>query len=245
MEIGELTSKIKTPETLQASDEMEFKKLAINYPYFQAAQALHLKILHTEDSFEFKRYLRLAALHTADRRILFDFINQDLDAQQKAVQTISKHQEKNDLGISEDEAKQINDPNLFKKAAQQSETNSEKHSFYEWLNLTRLQPLEQNQEEQKQKTDPKRQKKEALIDKFIKENPKIKQADKSDSSSKVSVKTKPSQEMMTETLAKIYLEQKKYEKAIEAYNILILNNPKKSGFFADQIKMIKTLQENK
>ena len=54
----------------------------------------------------------------------------------------------------------------------------------------------------------------------------------------------PSQQMMTETLAKIYVEQKKYEKAIQAYNILILNNPKKSGFFADQIKMVKILQEN-
>ena len=33
--------------------------------------------------------------------------------------------------------------------------------------------------------------------------------------------------IMTETLAKIYLEQKKYTKAIQAYEILILKYPEK------------------
>ena len=47
---------------------------------------------------------------------------------------------------------------------------------------------------------------------------------------------------MTETLAKVYLEQNKYENAIKAYKILSLKYPEKSGFFADQIKRIRTLQ---
>ena len=46
---------------------------------------------------------------------------------------------------------------------------------------------------------------------------------------------------MTETLAKVYLQQKNYKKAIQAYKILILKNPKKSGFFADQIHAIQNL----
>jgi hypothetical protein len=49
---------------------------------------------------------------------------------------------------------------------------------------------------------------------------------------------------MTETLARIYLEQKNYEKAIQSYKILSLKYPEKSGFFADQIKAVKQLQEN-
>ncbi|MNS22632.1 hypothetical protein D3C86_2061550 [compost metagenome] len=49
---------------------------------------------------------------------------------------------------------------------------------------------------------------------------------------------------MTETLAKVYLEQKKYQKAIQAYEILILKYPEKSHFFADRILDIKTLQQN-
>jgi hypothetical protein len=49
---------------------------------------------------------------------------------------------------------------------------------------------------------------------------------------------------MTETLAKVYLEQKKYNKAIQAYEILILKYPEKSSFFADRINEIKNLQQN-
>ncbi len=48
---------------------------------------------------------------------------------------------------------------------------------------------------------------------------------------------------MTETLAKVYLEQKKYKKALQAFKILSLKYPEKSGFFADQIRAVKKLQK--
>ena len=50
---------------------------------------------------------------------------------------------------------------------------------------------------------------------------------------------------MTETLAKVYLEQGKYSEAIQAYQILMLKNPAKSGYFAEQIAIIRKLQQNK
>ena len=50
--------------------------------------------------------------------------------------------------------------------------------------------------------------------------------------------------IMTETLAKVYLEQKKYDKAIQAYEILILKYPEKSSIFANRIQDIKFLQNN-
>jgi len=48
--------------------------------------------------------------------------------------------------------------------------------------------------------------------------------------------------LMTETLANIYLKQKKFTKAIEAYEILSLKYPEKNSFFARKIKKIKNLQ---
>ena len=38
-----------------------------------------------------------------------------------------------------------------------------------------------------------------------------------------------------------YIEQKNYKKAIQAYKILILKSPEKSGFFADQIRAVEKL----
>ena len=52
-----------------------------------------------------------------------------------------------------------------------------------------------------------------------------------------------SEELMTESLAKILLRQKKYKKAIKAYKILSLKYPEKNVFFAGQIQKIKKLQQ--
>jgi hypothetical protein len=243
MEAKSIISKIKNPSTLRASDEMSIKQLLEDYPYFQAAHALHLRLLKQEDSFEFKKYLRITALHTANRGILFDFINRDLKEQEYAVSKISKHQNEfsHDNQAGESNSKSIiEDKNTISIA-----TNfDEKHSFSEWLMLTKLKPLDKSKTEEISKNVSKKISRSNLIEKFISDKPKIPKASQSSSIPQNSLKTMPSQQMMTETLAKIYLEQKKYDKAIQAYNILILNNPKKSGFFADQIKIIQSLQEN-
>jgi len=233
MELKEVISKIKSPEKLNASDEIAFKKLSSSYPYFQAAQSLHLKILKNEKSFEFKKYLRSTALHTSNRGILFNFINRSSNEQNIAVESIKKHQ---DTIVETESTDQTSDK-------KETSIGNEKRSFYDWLNLTKLKTLEQIDSYQPQ-NNPERADKNRLIDKFIEENPKIPKVKEGKLKFENAVRTMPSQQMMTETLAKIYLEQKKYDKAIQAYNILILNNPKKSGFFADQIKMIQSLQEN-
>jgi hypothetical protein len=45
----------------------------------------------------------------------------------------------------------------------------------------------------------------------------------------------------TETLAKIYIKQHKYEKALEIIKKLSLNYPKKNAYFADQIRFLEKL----
>ena len=51
-------------------------------------------------------------------------------------------------------------------------------------------------------------------------------------------------EFMTETLAKMYLKQKKYDDAKRAFKILILNYPEKKSLFANEIKKINKLLKN-
>ena len=86
-----------------------------------------------------------------------------------------------------------------------------------------------------------------MIDKFIQERPKIIPQEAENKTQKEEPKSplpsfqQTSEALMTETLAKVYLQQKNYKKAIQAYKILILKNPEKSGFFADQIRAIEKL----
>ena len=48
-------------------------------------------------------------------------------------------------------------------------------------------------------------------------------------------------EFLTETLAKIYIKQGRYAKAIEIIRKLSLKNPKKNRYFADQIRFLEKL----
>ena len=56
--------------------------------------------------------------------------------------------------------------------------------------------------------------------------------------------TSENDEIITETLANIYFQQKKYEKASEAYQKLSLKYPEKSIYFASRIKEIENLTHN-
>ena len=84
-----------------------------------------------------------------------------------------------------------------------------------------------------------------LIDKFIETSPKISPIKQGPIPTPTfNINNDDNSYLMTETLARVYLEQKKYQKAIQAYEILILKYPEKSSFFADRIKNIKILQQN-
>lgn len=126
---------------------------------------------------------------------------------------------------------------------------SETHSFAEWLQLSKLTPIKRDEEPEEEvfttEIDDPLAKKMDLIDKFIEANPKIAPA-KNIAPPPVNVErsTQDSSMLMTETLARVYLEQKKYSKAIQAYEILILKYPEKSVFFADRISDIKIIQQN-
>jgi len=138
-------------------------------------------------------------------------------------------------------------------------TKKERYSFGEWLQLTAFKPVKENKKPSEEKEledidfpfkkeedaikegNPKK-KKFDLIDKFIADRPKINpQKDVPKIAIATSVKF-DKKELMTETLAKVYLEQKKYKNAIQAYKILSLKYPEKSGFFADRIKAVERLK---
>ena len=111
----------------------------------------------------------------------------------------------------------------------QEKIKTEKYSFLDWFDVIN-------------DDIPRVDKKFDLIDKFIKNSPKIKIDNKSEVKSSFKTDQKIKDELITETLAKIYVKQEKFNKAIKAYEILSLKYPKKSSFFADQINDIKKLK---
>ena len=83
-----------------------------------------------------------------------------------------------------------------------------------------------------------------MIDNFIELNPKIKPIGANESETiiiPVEHNDEENEEFFTETLAKIYIKQKQYEKAINIFKRLNLKYPEKSVYFADQIRFLEKI----
>ncbi len=219
---------LQNPKTLQTQQIPELKDILEEFPYFQSARALYLKGLKDQDSFKYNNELKVTAAHTVDRTILFHFISSLVFNDKEDVSIKTENTSKKDsIPLS------LGKPLTF--------SSNEKHSFNEWLQLSLKKPIVRTFE----KIEQKHTEKEQIINRFIQSNPKIVPVEKNKPVAiKVSENTSETF-LMTETLAKVYLEQKKYKNAIQAYTILSLKYPEKSSFFADQINRIRILEKTK
>ena len=265
---------INKPLNISDKQTLELEKMIERFPYFQSARALHLKGLYNQNSYSYNSELKKTAAHTTDRSVLFDFITSEnfiaiqkgfYDDKIETVNNIKVH----DFDIIKFETGPIVNTNTLENSILKSISNAEiekveekleigkpldfsineKHSFQEWLQISRIKPIIRiNDDLIKSKVgsnNDEKQKKSDLIDKFIEDNPKIPKINKNAAEPAVyEQKIEASSYLMTETLAKVYLEQKKYDKAIQAYEILILKYPEKNTTFAIRIQDIKFLQNN-
>ena len=86
-----------------------------------------------------------------------------------------------------------------------------------------------------------------LIDQFLQNNPDIERIEP-DTSEKGDISTQSVEEnddLLTEKLAHLYIKQGYFKKAIDAYQKLSLKYPEKSDYFAEQIKRIKQINNEK
>jgi tetratricopeptide (TPR) repeat protein len=312
MNISSYNYLLNQPEEINETQTVALEKVLDEFPFFQSARALRLKGLYNQNSYKYNFALKVAAAHTTDRSVLFDFITSEsfIAIQKKTYekkiqellnitvvdsQIIEKEEtpattpleqsiltsikeanfttEDNynvtfekleiDKNVEQSILDSINEatPATIENETIEAEKNlaigkpiefskSETHSFHQWLQISRIQPIkrenpQENNSMEKDPIDEDKKKKAELIDKFIETSPKIPPIKPGVVfNHNLDLNKEDNSYLMTETLAKVYLEQKKYQKAIQAYEILILKYPEKSSFFADRIKDIKIVQQN-
>ena len=239
-------------------------KIIEEFPYFHVAHFLHLKALKTRHSFKYNDYLKKTAAYTTDRSVLFDSItSDDLDIHPAPANLIS---EKTAQEEAQTEAQDVEDANVITGTVEENvspeETlgigrplkfkSDESHSFQEWLQLSSFTPIERVEpstegdkisEGNQKKILKKDSSNMKLVDDFIASSPKINPSLQDSYTDIAQDSVRENESLMTETLAHVYVAQKKYEKAITAFTILSLKYPEKSSFFAHQIQAIKKLQE--
>ena len=239
---------IQHPELLSEDSLRELREMLVRYPYFQTIRLLYLKNLFILGDKDFKSELQKSALYIADLSVLFYFIEGNRlaitgdAAHQNSVEKengIDRTLDLIDRFLSDLPEPLVNDLPLPAEA-----------------NVDYISVLMQEKEAQEEKHPLKGQE---LIDRFIEhsesekhlplaQNEKKEEAPKAeedmpDESSEEAEReeTEADEQYFTETLAKIYVKQHRYEKALEIIKKLNLQYPKKNAYFADQIRFLEKL----
>lgn len=245
----EFSNLSKKFDALSEEQRMSLEKITYRYPYFQAAYALYLKTLKEQEKYNFDLILKKTSVISPDRSKLYHLIYG-----QPIVNTSQEKLSVESVSNSEDQDEDVIETIEFiKETNAESETTKKTPfvndkieiptnlSFLEWLEWSKNNSVEDYDNIPSKSSF---EDKIELIDTFLKNNPKIPPVSPNVPKQNLTKKIKfNKEELMTETLAKVYVKQQKFKKALLAYKILSLKYPEKNSFFADQIKAIKELQK--
>ena len=244
-----------------------FEKITYRYPYFQSAYAHYLKTLKAQEQYNYDLILRKTAVLSPERETLHQWLEKDLEKEVTQPLEVNRNNT-NDKVIPKTEAtketeivKPVKEENSnltqpiesiplgknqkeeikekpVKKAKPKKKEMPVAMTYTDWVIYSSKDKIAAK--EKKKSLDEKI----ALIDTFLENRPKIPPVRQDQPKVDLSANNEfNKEELMTETLAKVYLQQKKFKKALYAYQILSLKYPEKNSFFADQIKKIKQLQQ--
>tara|TARA_A200000113_G_scaffold222719_1_gene236855 strand:+ start:2693 stop:3475 length:783 start_codon:yes stop_codon:yes gene_type:complete len=236
-------------DPLNATANEEFLSISEQYPYFQLPSYYHTKSLKEQKSEAYQKALNRLALLTLDRKVLknameLSYEAKTSDASQPTAKkpVVQKTKKKDKIAKGVKKVKESAEKVSSNPDSQEKDINKIKLSFTQWISLTEDNKIVDQKMVFEDKKSP-LEDKLIIIDQFIENDPKISPILKSENNSAEIEFNDYTEELMTETLAKVLVKQKKYRKALSAYKILSLKYPEKNVFFAGQIEKIKNLQQ--
>ncbi len=238
---------IEHPEKLDKDTLYELRSLLARYPYYQTARLLYVANLYLLHDMSFNEELCKAALVVPNRKILFDLVEGD---KKEFTKKGKKKQEEEDAFGFDRTLSLINN---FLGSLPQNEnhqaTNFDPSTDYVSYLMNDMTEDEKQGDSQLMGHE--------LIDGFIKNADEKIQLLPTSKETKYPEQSNEKEDLQdfgaeecedtsenscfTETLAKIYIKQQKYSKALEIIKKLSLNNPKKIAYFADQIRFLEKL----
>ena len=246
MEIAEL---IRHPEQLDRDTLYELRSLLALYPYSQTARLLLLQNLYLLHDPTFDEELRRAAVYITDRKVIFQMIeagHYQLKTQPSSTQekpADSRDRDSRTLSLIDNflESLPKEEEPKEKKTRRKPTPADAAVDYVAYLLESESLDDEEQQEQAPQLIG------QSLIDSFIEqdkgkivlnENPTLKpdiEAPESEAGNE------DENGYFTETLARIYIKQGRYSKALEIIRRLSLQYPKKNAYFADQIRFLEKL----
>ena len=257
-----LTDYIRNPELLDAAAVEELGQLIERHPYFQVARLLYLRGLYQLQDERFGAALREAAIYVPDRTKLFQLI----EGHKYHLEPEPRHRH---VRRTEEPAIDRTQSLIESFLAKQEDEPKPQRPKVVDVTTDYMAYLEQLDDLPAASDAPET----AIIDDFMdkaggrivlpKDTPvepplrPVSDSVSEDDSERgnpaddvssdeptLEAETDVSDDYFTETLARIYVKQGKYNKAIEIIRRINLNYPKKSAYFADQIRFLEKLALN-
>ena len=247
----DLVQLIKHPERMDKETLYDLRSLIALHPYYQTARLLMLQNLYILHDSTFDEELRKAAIYITDRKVIFNLVeaaHYKLRNQTTARQGAPNVKERE--SIEEDRTALLIDTFLDTIPAENEEEEHERKKrkptpadattdYVSYLLET----------EEAAPEDTPLLKGQALIDQFLYQSGGKIELSEEPLSPPENEET-PEEESesntlyYTETLARIYIQQGKYQRALEIIKHLNLNNSKKNAYFADQMRFLQKLIRN-
>ena len=237
---------IKNPQSINDDDIEKLSSLVATYPYFTIAQVLLAVGYDLKEDKKLNKQLRLAAAMSPDRNSLRHLL---ADTKEK----------KNTSDLPDEfgnESQQLLDsiviPEIDLNKSQEELSREmalleeKRKSLDELKNLIEQRIIELEREKEVADKEDKTLSKTEIIDKFIAENPQISRPKQEfyNPMTVAQASVVDKENIISETLATIYLNQGYVEKAISVYQKLSLKNPEKSVYFAELIEKAKNKFNN-
>ena len=238
----EITDIIQHPEHFDRDTLYELRSLVALYPYWQTVRLLMLQNLYLLHDPTFDEELRRAAIYITDRRVLFQMI-EAAHYQLNTEKPVAKSQDTGNrtLSLIDTFLESIPQEEEAHDAKQQKRKPTPADAAVDYVAYLLETEGDNNA------ADIPEMKGQNLIDSFI-NNDKGRITLSEDP-----LLTPPGTETpengenatdegyFTETLARIYIKQGRYSKALEIIRRLSLVYPKKNAYFADQIRFLEKL----
>lgn len=247
MDIQTLYSIVEKEINPSVSDIESLGNIVEEYPYFQSAIFAYLKAIYLLKNDEFEKELTRLSISISDRRALFYHILSD-EYDQFFRQTGRKEIQGDRTNVLLNAFFESRGEDNWDSSLEYSLSHSSLIST-DYFSYTQASNEKEETEKDKKPIPLKHQN---IIDTFISKSEieggihiPIINNEKDDSYQNYNDEN-DSDELnedvfFTETLAKIYIKQKKYEKAYKIIKHLSLNYPKKNIYFADQLNFLEKL----
>ena len=237
MKCAELYQLIADPDTLSETTLPDLKQIVDDFPCFHAVRLLYLKNLAVVEDLRLHVEIKKMAIHIPDRMKLYKLV--EGERYKKPAKTVEKEKSFDVVEhflsqIEEQERTPADQVLLFEP--------SSSVDYMQWLLA----------DDQKSETPQAGFQHQELIDSFIelksersRRKPKM-EPSKSDHDLNTTIEEEKNDKSLdssyfTETLAHVYIKQKRYEKALEIIKTLSLKYPEKNIYFADQIRFLEKL----